>query len=336
MRFTRTVRATAVAAAAVAMVATSALSASADAPFTPDADDVVIVGSDTTEFVLNDLSALYNSRTPTPTRRMASFDATGPSPITIRPGVSITRPNGSSAGINALCSRTDIDSARSSRPRGASDCADATFLQYAKDQLRWMANDDVTGVGSLTDAQLTSIYNCNLTNWSQLGGPNLAIVPLIPQPNSGTRNFFAGLVGISSSTPPSCVKDTVNGSLVQEHDPAPVAATAGSIAPVSTGRYNLLTPAQQAGTVLGAIPTPDSNAYDRTLFQVVKAPGGAGNVPAYLADLFGDGFGFSSDGGTPYICEPSDTDPATTTAGDIIKANGFLELPAGDCGVEVP
>jgi ABC-type phosphate transport system substrate-binding protein len=332
MRFTRTVRATAIAAAAVALAATSALSAAADPDFAPDTDDVVIVGSDTSELVLNDLSSVYNDRTPTPTRQLASFDATGSATITIRPGVTINRPNGSSAGVSALCSRTDIDAARSSRPKGASDCADSLFLPYAKDQLRWAANDDVTGITSLTDAQLTSIYNCTVTNWSQLGGPNLAIVPLIPQPNSGTRTFFAGLVGISATTPPACVKDTVNGALVQEHDPAPVAATAGSIAPFSTGRYGLLTPAQQAGTFLGAIPAPDSNAYDRTLFQVVKAPGGAGNVPDYLADLFGDGFGFSSTGGTPFVCEPSDTDPATTTGGDVIKANGFLEI--GDaCGV---
>jgi ABC-type phosphate transport system substrate-binding protein len=331
MRFTRTVRATAIAAAAVAVVATSALSASADPSFTPDSDDVVLVGSDTSELVLNDLASLYNSRTPAPARRLASFDATGTANITIRTGVTIARPNGSGAGVSALCTRTDIDSARSSRAKATGDCADSLFLPYAKDQLRWMKNSGVTGVTSLTDAQLTGIYNCTITNWNQVGGPNLAIVPLIPQPNSGTRTTWAGLVGISATSLPACVKDSVNGALVQEHSPAPVAATAGSIAPVSVGRYGLIPPGQQTGTALGAIPTPDSNAYDRVLFQVVKAPGGAGFVPDYLADVFGDGFGASSDGGTPFICEPADTDPATTTAGDVIKANGFLAIP--NCGV---
>ncbi|HZX09245.1 substrate-binding domain-containing protein [Kribbella sp.] len=330
MRFIRTARATAIAAAAFAVVATTALSAAADPAFTPDSDDVVIVGSDTSELVLDDLMNLYNGRTPTPARRIASFDATGSSTITIRPGVTITRPNGSGAGISALCSRTDIDSARSSRGKQAGDCADATFLPFAKDQLRWMRNSSATGVTSLTDAQLTSIYNCQVTNWSQLGGNNLPIVPLIPQINSGTRATWAGLVSIDSTNLPSCVKDSVNGSPVQEHDPAPVAATSGAIAPVSVGRYGLLTPAQQSGTALGTIPAPDSNAYDRTLYQVVKSVGGV--VPDYLADLFGDGFGSSSTGGTPFICEPSDNDPATTTAGDVIKANGFVELGAA-CGV---
>jgi ABC-type phosphate transport system substrate-binding protein len=307
--------------------------ASADAPFTPDADDVVVVGSDTSEFVLNDLAALYNSKTPTPVRRIASFNATGTTPITIRPGVSIARPNGSGAGVTALCSRTDIDSARSSRPKGASDCADSRFLKFATDQLRWAANDNTIAATSLTDAQLTGIYNCTITDWNAINPAipaGTTIKPLIPQINSGTRTFWATQVGISATTLPACVKDTYNGALIQEHDPAPVTGTPGAIVPLSVGRYGLLTAAQQNGNYLGTIPTPDSVSYDRTLFQVVKAVNNA--IPAYLADLFGNGSGTSSTGGVPFICQRSDTNPATTTAGDVIKANGFLELPVGQCG----
>ena len=328
MRFIRTARTAAIAVGALAVVATSALSAAADPSFTPDSDDVVIVGSDTTEFALNDLAALYNGRTPAPARKLASFNATGTSPITIRPGVSITRPNGSGAGVTALCTRSDIDSARSSRGRAAGDCADAAFLKYAQDHLTFMVNDDVTPLPNLTDAQLTSIYNCTTTNWNQVGGPDLAIVPLIPQVNSGTRATWAGLVGISSTSLPACVKDNVGGTQVQEHDPTLVKATAGSLAPVSEGRWNLLSADQQSGAVLGTITDADTAGYNRNLYQVVKAPSGV--VPDYLADLFGDGFGFSSTGGTPYICEPADDDPATTTGGDVIKANGFFAI--SDCG----
>lgn len=327
MRFIRTARATAIAAAAVALVATSAVTASADLPFVPDSDDVVLVGSDTSEFVLNDLAALYNGRTPAPARRIQSYNATGSAQIEIRSGVNIARPNGSGAGVAALCSRTDIDSARSSRAKSGSDCADSVFLKFAVDHLRWMGNSGVTGVTTLTDAQLTSIYKCTTTNWNQLGGPNLAIVPLIPQANSGTRTTFAGLVDIDPNNLPACVKDNVGGASVQEHDPALVKTTAGAIAPVSEGRYGLLSADQKSGTFLGNVTDPGSG-YDRTLYQAVKAPGGI--VPDYLSDLFGDGFGFSSTGGTPFICEPADTNPATTTAGDVIKANGFFAT--ADCG----
>lgn len=344
MRFTRTVRTTAIAAAAVAMVATSALSASADSGFVPDNDDIVVVGSDTTQFALNDLAALYNARL-SPARRLASFDATGASPITIRNDnptttpidpVTITRPNGSGAGITELSAPTSatgaapVDSARSSRLPKATE-TNLAFLPFAEDQLRWMANDDVTGVPSLTDAQLTGIYNCTITNWSQVGGPNLAIVPLIPQTQSGTRAEWATRVGINSTTPPSCVTD--QGNTVQEHDPAPVKATAGSIVVVSVGRYDRLSTEEKAGTILGTVPAADVTEYNRPVFQVVKLVNG--EVPAYLADLFGDGSGLSSTGELPFFCEPADAGTSTVEAGEVLADNGLVQLEPGVCGVRV-
>ena len=67
----------------------------------------MIVGSDTTEFVLNDLAALYNSQTPAPARRWASFNATGSATITIRLKSSAKRaleikPNGKSTATVQL------------------------------------------------------------------------------------------------------------------------------------------------------------------------------------------------------------------------------------------
>ncbi|TDD59988.1 hypothetical protein E1263_12885 [Kribbella antibiotica] len=335
MRFTRTARVTAIAAAAVALVATSALTANADQPFTADSNDLVLVGSDTSENVLNDLAAVYNGRTPTPSAKLQTFDATGSSTIVTRSGqTAITRPNGSGAGITALCGNASISAARSSRGPATGDCANLAFLPFAKDSVRWAAHSGVTGVATLTDAQLEGIYKCTITNWNQVGGPNLAILPLIPQAGSGTRTFWATQVGISATTLPACVKDNVGGSPVQEHSPTPVKNNAGAIAPFSVGRYNLLSATDKSGTFLGAIGA-GASSYDRNLYNVVKTVGGS--VPANLADVFGDGFGFSSLGGTPYICEDADTDPATTTAGDVVKANGFLPLGdaanGGTCGV---
>ncbi|MFC9690611.1 PstS family phosphate ABC transporter substrate-binding protein [Kribbella sp. NPDC056951] len=336
MRFTRTARATAIAAAAVALVATSALTAAADPTFTPDANDIVLVGSDTSENVLNDLAAVYNGRTPTPSAKLASWDATGTSPIVLRSGTaSVTRPNGSSAGIAALCSNANVSAARSSRGPATGDCAGLAFLPFAKDSVRWAAHSGVAAVTSLTDAQLTGIYNCTITNWNQVGGPNQVILPLIPQAGSGTRTFWATQVGINASSLPSCVKDNVGGTPVQEHSPTLIKANAGAIAPFSVGRYNLLTATEKSGTVRGDIAAADSAAYDRNLYNVVKTV--SGSVPAGLADVFGDGSGFSSLGGTPFVCEDADTDPATTTAGDVVTANGFLPLGdaanGGTCGV---
>ena len=51
-------------------------------------------------------------------------------------------------------------------------------------------NPDVTGVTSLTSAQILSIYTGKTTNWNQVGGPNLPIIVVSRPVTSGTRATF--------------------------------------------------------------------------------------------------------------------------------------------------
>ncbi|HZU67479.1 MAG TPA: phosphate ABC transporter substrate-binding protein [Ktedonobacteraceae bacterium] len=51
-------------------------------------------------------------------------------------------------------------------------------------------NPDVTGVTSLTSAQILSIYTGKISNWNQVGGPNLPIVVVSRPVTSGTRATF--------------------------------------------------------------------------------------------------------------------------------------------------
>ena len=51
-------------------------------------------------------------------------------------------------------------------------------------------NKKVTGVTNLTSAQLKSIYTGAITNWKELGGPDLLITPVSRPPGSGTRISF--------------------------------------------------------------------------------------------------------------------------------------------------
>jgi hypothetical protein len=319
--------------AALALIAGSTLPAAADPPFAPDADDVVMVGAEISQFLGKDLATLYNSQSPAPLRRMASFDATGSATITIRPGVTSVRAGESDLGVQEMCASAGIDVARSSRPKGALDCADSRFLRFATDEVRWVANTGTSSVTSLTDAQLTGIYNCTITDWHAIDATipvGTTIKPLIPWVNTEIRTFWSRQVGISSTTLPACVKDVYGGSTIPEYYPAAVAGTPNSIIAFSVARYGRLTAAQKAGTYLGTIPAPDSSAYNRTLYHVVKAVGGV--VPSYLSALFGNGYGVTPTGAVAFVCTRSDTNPATTTAGDVIKANGFLELPIGQCG----
>jgi phosphate transport system substrate-binding protein len=53
-----------------------------------------------------------------------------------------------------------------------------------------IVNPDVT-VTSLTRQQIIAIYSTgSITNWSQVGGPDLPIVPVVRPPTSGTRDTF--------------------------------------------------------------------------------------------------------------------------------------------------
>jgi ABC-type phosphate transport system substrate-binding protein len=326
MRPNRSITAVAISLSTIALATTVvSTTASADPGFVPAANAIVGVGSDTTQYVLNDLAKAYNSHSPQ--RKLASFDATGSASIRIRPTATIARPDGSGAGIKALSARTDIDFARSSRAKKSTDPTNLAFLRYAKDQVRWMGNNHITRPRTLSKAQLNGIYNCRIRNWRQLGGPNLAIVPLVPQAGSGTRSFWADQVGFNGTTLPSCVKDKVGTKLVQEHDPAAVrSAGAGAIAPISYGRWVKLTAKQQSGVFVGALSSADVKKFNRDVFNVVKTDA-AGVVPSYLADLFGNGRGTTSTGsGLPWICK--------SEAQTIIKRDGLSPLGAGVCGTK--
>ncbi|MFJ4189926.1 PstS family phosphate ABC transporter substrate-binding protein [Kitasatospora sp. NPDC089509] len=174
---------------------------------TPAAQDLVGVGSDTIQSVLNQFSTDYNAslaaKGDTTSPRLYSYDATGSSPITTKTGAtSIPRPNGSGAGIKALVANTSatVDFARSSRGPAATDAHGLDFVALAKDAVTWSAQKTGNAPAQLTPAQLNGIYTCSITNWQQID-PSLAnatIKPYLPQTDSGTRAFFLSAIGVAT------------------------------------------------------------------------------------------------------------------------------------------
>jgi phosphate transport system substrate-binding protein len=57
-----------------------------------------------------------------------------------------------------------------------------------------VTNKDVTGVTNLTTAQATDIWTGKITNWKDVGGPDLAIVLILRPAGSGTRATFKKIV----------------------------------------------------------------------------------------------------------------------------------------------
>lgn len=311
------------AAGVTALIATLAAPAMADPAQTVAATDIAAVGSDTIQFVDDDLATAYDNTTAG--RLFDSWDAVNPAngathdSIAVKPGHSITRPNGSSEGITSLQNDSNVDVARSSRgPRDGDQ--GLVFLPFAQDEVRYAlsAATASNGVDGLTAAQLKTIYSCGNTGvtikWSDLvaGASNDAIQALVPQAGSGTRSFFETSINVTEATVQAGV---ASGCLtqVEEHDPAPVANNADALAPFSVARFASKVPAGQIKL--------NTTGFDATreVYNVVKADPNTGTVEASLQGLLGDG----GDASTGWICGAD--------AANIIKANGFTTI--GNCGV---
>jgi len=215
--------------AAAAVTAMMAAPALADPPagVTPKPRDVVGVGSDTIQNVMDQFSVDYNATHTS--GKLYSWDATNPTtgamgdPIQLKSGsanCNIPRPDGSSAGITALENTLTttggqpcINFARSSRGPATTDPATITFINLAGDAVTYATQPGGHApAAGLTTAQLTGIYNCTITNWSQVGGTSAPIDAFIPQSTSGTRAFFLSALGLTA--PGGCVSTsaTVSGA----------------------------------------------------------------------------------------------------------------------------
>ncbi|MEV6175140.1 hypothetical protein AB0L99_43960 [Streptomyces sp. NPDC051954] len=249
-------------AVALGLGALAAPAAYADPSPVTDLRQLAGGGSDTTQDVLNGLGDVVTNANG---KVIASWNATGSATITTKAKAECTdiaRPNGSSAGIDALRTAVDggtgcFDFARSSRGPVDSSTTDLTWIKYAKDAVTW-AKPAGSGLrDNLTAGELKSIYECTLTS---LDG--VALTPILPQANSGTRQFF--LQSINVTTPGSCVQQGV-----QEND-GTVLDTAGDIVPFSVAQYiaqeNLVVEPRLGDAVLGSINgVAPRNAADGSL-----------------------------------------------------------------------
>lgn len=165
--------------------------------------------------------------------------------VVLRAGTSpVQRPNGSGAGFNVLKADTNtttglsihnlVDFARSSSPRAGG--ANFDSLQMGNDPFGMVTSTTTNATNALSVAQIKSIYNCTVTNWSSFGSGSGTIKPLVPQVGSGTRSYFLGQIGLTDSTLGSCV------TAVEENDPEAIDASgdpANAIEPMSLSRLYL-------------------------------------------------------------------------------------------------
>ncbi len=242
-------------------------SASAD-PVT----SLVGVGSDTTQDVVDAIADQIGGGL------IGSWDAVNPSDhktthdlISPKRGCTMTRPNGSGEGVNALRISLGgtatpladppepgcVDFARSSSGPASDTTGKLIYIPFALDAVGTAtgpatatANAVATNIvdaNAFTSAQIKSMYANGTTVTiggntydPQHGAGNIPIDLIIPQAGSGTRTFWLQQMGITGAVP-IWVHDTftLNGAStsVEEHDGTVYATDANAFGPFSIAQW---------------------------------------------------------------------------------------------------
>ncbi len=184
------------------------------------------------------------------------------------PGAVITlQARGTTEGINALIAG-QIDLAASSRkltPQETSQGLES--VPVAPDQLALVVSINNPFRGGLTTAQAQGIFTGQITNWSEVGGPNQPIRPFNRPPVSGTHTTFKEMV-LQGQDPsgPNLVqmeRDETTGMLQQLGNDGIGYATAQQVANQQTVR---IVPIDNLNPLDAEYP------YQRTLYYVYKNP----------------------------------------------------------------
>jgi ABC-type phosphate transport system substrate-binding protein len=341
LRRTRTGLTTA--AAALALTATMSTAALADPTSTPGnpptgktADQVyAAVGADAFAELTNNLTVHYNAQNPAPTHVLASYDAVNPvtgtagENITTKPGCSVARPNGANAGITAITQNLHVDNdpakpfcidfVRASRAKGSAPAEQSlTFYAQSRDAVSYATvGNAYAPTAPLTTAQLKDIFECKVTDWSQVGGQAGAIHVYLPPASAATLTFFLQAIGTTLNN----VTDGCSGLPTvfdqQQNDGRTLDGDPEGIAPYAVTKW--AAQANQApgiddnrgGAVIGLVNTTTAPTTTATLdgvtYQVLN--------PAFAS-------GASASFGRLFFNVTRNDAPAELT--DVFKAGGYL------------
>ncbi|MDF3139958.1 MULTISPECIES: phosphate ABC transporter substrate-binding protein [unclassified Streptomyces] len=156
--------------------------------------------------------------------------------------ITVATQGGSSGGISQLGSG-QIEVALSSKPisdedRKAYPKTDFVPTQIGADAVGIIVTKEVAdgGVKSLTKAQVRGLFEGKVTNWKQVGGPDLDVFVYDKEPGRGTREvldkFIYGEEGKAPAPPQSDNYAIVGGNLETRNK---LESTPGSVGPLSTG-----------------------------------------------------------------------------------------------------
>jgi phosphate transport system substrate-binding protein len=132
--------------------------------------------------------------------------------MSLNPNVKITiSGGGSGAGIKAAQTGTS-DIGAASRELKTEEIGTVVETVIAKDAIAIAVNPSL-GITNLTIAQIRDIFAGNITNWSEVGGPNKTINVVAREEGSGTRGAFEEIVMGDAVITASAILQNSNGAL---------------------------------------------------------------------------------------------------------------------------
>ncbi len=144
--------------------------------------------------------------------------------ITTTYGIPDGRPNGTNSGIQHLIDGKVLMAA-SSRSLEAKELKSGLIgVPIARDAIAIAVSINNPYKGGLTMRQLKDIFQGKITNWSQVGGPDLPIKVINRSPNSGTYTFFQEAVLSGQPFAP----DSKNFQTVVQDETTPILRALGN------------------------------------------------------------------------------------------------------------
>lgn len=199
-------------------------------------------------------------------------------------GVTVsTSASGSGDGINSVLAG-DADLGASSRPLSAQEQAQGLVpVPVAQDAIALVVGVNNPFAQGLSQQDVVDIFTGQITNWSEIGGPDKPIRVLNRPPVSGTHQTFRELVlngGDFGNTPniTTLDRDATTPMLRALGDDGIGYATAAQVFSQSTVR---------PVAIDGLTPIAEQYPYRRTLYYVYQDPANE-MVQAFLGYVFSD------------------------------------------------
>lgn len=206
--------------------------------------------------------------------------------------ITVDTQGGSAGGISQL-GQGQIEVGMSSKPVSDQDKAafpktDFVSTQIGEDAVGIVVRREVIdgGLTGITKAQLRQVFEGTITNWKELGGPDLAVFVYDKEPGRGTREvldkFLYGKGGKAPAPPADDPRYAIVGG--NEETRTKLLSTPGSVAPLSSAFADGY-PTLGVLTVDGVAPTAahiidQTYALSRPLFLLTNG------APTGLAQVF--------------------------------------------------